>query len=119
MRCSRCGRCCEDTEMELSSEDIRRLQEAGYRREDFAVTDDEGVTRLKNVGGWCYFYDSSMNKCKIYERRPLGCHLYPVVYSDNGVIIDELCPMGHTVSEQELKVKGKILEKLVKEIYNS
>ncbi|MDH5793376.1 MAG: YkgJ family cysteine cluster protein, partial [Candidatus Bathyarchaeota archaeon] len=37
MRCSNCGKCCEKTEMELSSEDIERLEETGYRREEFAV----------------------------------------------------------------------------------
>ena len=51
MRCSNCGICCEETEMELSSDDIRRLEKAGYRREQFSVLDD-GI-RLRNVGGWC------------------------------------------------------------------
>ena len=32
MRCSNCGKCCEKTEMELSNKDIKRLEEAGYRR---------------------------------------------------------------------------------------
>jgi hypothetical protein len=36
------------------------------------------------------------------------------VYSaDESVVIDELCPMGETVSDQELKAKGKILIKLL------
>jgi len=34
--------------MELSSKDIERLEETGYRREEFAVIED-GVTRLRNV----------------------------------------------------------------------
>jgi len=47
----------------------------------------------------------------------MGCRLYPVVYLANeGAIVDDLCPMGHTVSEQELRTKGKILEKLLKKI---
>jgi len=49
--------------MELSSKDIKRLEETGYRREEFAVMDE----------------------------RPLGCHLYPVVYLVNeGAIVDEM-----------------------------
>lgn len=32
VRCSNCGICCERTEMELSSEDVERLEGAGYRQ---------------------------------------------------------------------------------------
>lgn len=104
--------------MELSSEDIERLEEKGYRLEEFAVVDD-GVTRLRNVDGYCYFYSRADKKCRIYKDRPLGCYLYPVVYLANeGAIVDELCPMGQTISEQELRTKGKILDKLLKKIDN-
>jgi len=104
--------------MELSSNDIERLEEAGYRLEEFAIMDD-GVTRLRNVAGWCYFYSLADKKCRVYRKRPLGCHLYPVVHLANeGAIVDELCPMGHTISEQELRTKGKILVKLLKKIDN-
>jgi len=118
VRCSNCGKCCEKTEMELSSYDVKRLEEAGYRREEFAVIDG-GVARLRNVDGLCYFYSIADKKCRIYEKRPLGCHLYPVVHLVNeGAIVDELCPMGQTISEQELRVKGKILDKLLKKLDN-
>jgi Fe-S-cluster containining protein len=118
VRCSNCGMCCEETIMELSSEDIERLEEKGFRLEEFAVIDD-GVTRLRNVDGYCYFYSRADKKCRIYKDRPLGCYLYPVVYLANeGAMIDELCPMGQTISEQELRTKGKILDKLLKKIEN-
>lgn len=118
MRCSNCGRCCEKTEMELSGKDIERLEEAGYLREEFAVIDD-GVTRLRNVDGWCFFYSMAEKKCRVYEKRPLGCYLYPVVYLvSEGATVDELCPMGKTISEQELRTKGRILQKLLKKIDN-
>jgi Fe-S-cluster containining protein len=116
MRCSNCGKCCEKTEMELSSTDIKRLEGAGYRREEFAVMDD-CVIRLRNVDGWCYFYSLAEKKCRVYEKRPLGCYLYPVVYLVNeGAIVDELCPRGQTISEQELRKKGRILVKLLKKM---
>jgi len=116
MRCSNCGKCCEKTEMELSSKDIKRLEKTGYRAEEFAVIED-GVTRLRNVDGWCYFYSPADKKCRIYGKRPLGCYLYPVVYmADEGAVVDELCPMGETISEQELRTKGKILDRLLKKI---
>jgi hypothetical protein len=104
--------------MELSYEDIKRLEDPGYRLEEFAVTDD-GVTRLRNVDGWCYFYSLADKKCRVYGKRPLGCYLYPVVCMVNaGAVVDELCPMGQTVSEQELRMKGKILGKLLKKMNN-
>jgi Fe-S-cluster containining protein len=118
LRCSNCGICCEETMMELSIEDIERLEEKGYRLEEFAAIND-GVTRLRNVDGICYFYSRADKKCQIYEKRPMGCCLYPVVYLANeGAMVDELCPMGQTISEQELRTKGKILEKLLKKIEN-
>jgi Fe-S-cluster containining protein len=102
--------------MELSSDDIKRLEEAGYRREEFAVMDD-GVIRLRNVDGRCYFYSLADKKCRVYGKRPLGCYLYPVVYLVNeGAIVDELCPMGQTISEQERRTKAKILDKLLKKM---
>jgi len=104
--------------MELSSKDIERLEETGYRREEFAVIGD-GLTRLRNVDGWCFFYSLADKKCRVYGKRPSGCHLYPIVYLVNeGAMVDELCPMGQTVSEQELRTKGKILVKLLKKIDN-
>ena len=118
MRCSNCGKCCEKTEMELSSSDIKRLVEAGYRLEEFAVMDDD-VTRLRNVDGCCYFYSLADKKCRVYGKRPLGCYLYPVVYLVNeGPIVDELCPMRQTISKQELETKGKILFRLLKKMDN-
>jgi len=88
----------------------------GYRVEEFAVIDD-GVPRLRNVDGYCFFYSLADKKCQIYEKRPMGCYLYPVVYMANeGAIVHELCPMGQTISEQELRTKGKILDKHLKKI---
>lgn len=115
MRCSNCGICCEGTEMELSSDDIRRLEKAGYRRDQFSVLDD-GI-RLRNVDGWCYFYVLAERRCRVYRNRPLGCRLYPVVFSgDEGVVVDELCPMGHAVSGRELRSKGSLLRTLLRKI---
>jgi len=118
VRCSNCGICCKETMMELSSEDIRRLEKKGYCLEDFAVKDDLG-TRLRNVDRYCYFYSRTNKKCHVYENRPLGCYLYPVMYLENkSVTIDKLCPRGQTISAQELRTKGKILYKLLKTIDN-
>jgi Fe-S-cluster containining protein len=109
--------CCEGTEMLLSTEDIERLERLGFSRKDFAVTGGDGLTRLGNVGGWCYFYDSDAKICQVYEDRPLGCFIYPVMYSDDdGVVTDEICPMRRTISKRELKTKGQILVKHLEKI---
>ena len=102
--------------MELSSDDVRRLEGAGYRRDQFSVLANH-VIRLMNIGGWCYFYSLTERNCRVYKDRPLGCRTYPVVYlADEGAMVDELCPMGHTISERGLRTKGKILAKLLKKI---
>jgi len=102
--------------MELSLDDIKRLEKKGFRLEDFTVQND-GVTQLRNVGGYCYFYNRADKKCTIYEDKPIGCSIYPVVYLVNeGMIIDELCPMGKTISKHELMTKGKALDQLLKKL---
>ncbi len=104
--------------MELSNKDIEKLERMGYRREEFTVMNN-GVTQLRNVGGWCYFYSPVEKRCRVYGERPLGCRLYPVVYVVNeGMMVDELCPMEQMISKQELRRKGKILENLLKKIDN-
>ena len=105
--------------MELSSEDIEWLERKGYHLKEFSVINDDGVTQLRNVDEYCYFYNRTNKKCKIYEIRPLGCYLYPIVHLANeGAIVDDLCRMGQTISEQEFRTKEKILDKLLKKLDN-
>jgi Fe-S-cluster containining protein len=88
--------------MELSSSDIEKLEKAGYPRNEFTVTHD-GATQLRNINQTCYFYNPTDRKCRVYRNRPLGCHIYPVIHLANKeATIDELCPMRHTISKQEL-----------------
>lgn len=117
MLCSNCGKCCEETEMELSRRDVKRLEKRGFRRSEFTVKSRDGITRLGNIGRWCYFYNHIDNRCRVYKDRPLGCYLYPVMYSvDEGIVIDDLCPMSETISDEELRTKGIMLIKLLKTI---
>ena len=113
-KCIKCGVCCVGTEMELLAEDIRRLIEAGYRLEDFAVEKD-GVYRLKNVDGRCVFYDAESRRCKIYSIRPVGCRLYPLIYDGSGVDVDKTCPTWHTVPRSELERLGRYVAQFVEE----
>jgi Fe-S-cluster containining protein len=100
--------------MLLSQEDITRLKTAGYPPEKFQRDDRQGYSKLRNRKGYCFFYDVKKRRCKAYRLRPQGCRLYPVISSvEDGMIIDELCPMGNTVSRKEIEAKGKKVVKLL------
>ncbi len=117
MHCSHCGICCEKTEMMLSSADIERLERLSYNRQKFVRYDRHGFARLKNRHGFCVFYNIEKRRCKIYRHRPLGCRIYPVIYSkQEGIVVDDLCPMQNTVSKIELRRKGKKVIELLKRI---
>jgi hypothetical protein len=118
MHCSHCGVCCEKTEMMLSAADVERLERRGYSRHKFMRYDKHGFARLKNRGGFCVFYDAEKCRCKVYRHRPLGCRIYPVIYCEKEAVVDDLCPMKNTVSEIELKRKGKDVVALLQRIDN-
>jgi len=44
-------------------------------------------------------------KCKIYEYRPLGCRLYPLIYDPktDSVIVNEECPQASQISKEDIK----------------
>jgi Fe-S-cluster containining protein len=113
MHCSHCGHCCEDTDMELTHEDIDRLEDAGYRKDDFALLDEYFSYRLRNVDGVCFFYDRNRKRCSAYEARPLGCHLFPIVADAEGrIVVHDMCPAGASVQRDELLMKSRLLLKL-------
>ncbi len=96
--------------MELSTEDMRRLERLGYSRDEFSVSSDSTSCRLKNIDGHCFFYGPSSRTCRVYPYRPIGCRIYPVVYIvGEGIGVDDLCPMSSSVSDFDLKQKGRIL----------
>ncbi|WP_069806786.1 YkgJ family cysteine cluster protein [Vulcanisaeta thermophila] len=109
MKCTKCGRCCFNTEMELLPEDVERLVRLGYPIEYFATVVN-GVVRLRNVNGHCVFLNENTMECTVYENRPIGCRIYPVVYDDvEGPYIDRECPAWDTVDKGELKRLGGYL----------
>ena len=114
--CMACGQCCIGTEMELLPEDIDRLEALGYRLEDFAVRGRDGVWRLRNINGHCVFYDEESKKCKIYEYRPIGCRLYPLIYDGSRVTVDKQCPAWHTVPRSEVARLAPIVVEFVRRV---
>ena len=117
MRCLRCGACCKETEMLLAIADIKRLEMKGYSKKFFVHFDSEGYAKLRNHQGLCVFYDAEKQRCKVYEKRPLGCRLYPVIYDEtNGIVVDNLCQAGDNLNEKEMEKKGKKVVKLLEKI---
>lgn len=114
MHCSHCGVCCQQTEMLLSEQDAARLEKAGFHLNEFQRHDRQGYTKLRNQKGYCFFYDTKKRRCRAYKVRPEGCRLYPVIHSvEDGIIVDDLCPMRSTVSSNETNAKGRKVLKLL------
>jgi uncharacterized protein len=90
-----CSKCCYETEMMLTHEDLDRIEAAGYDRKEFILggrPTKEGFWQLKNVDGKCFFL-SPGGKCTIYKIRPRGCRLYPLIKTldTNEIVIDDDC----------------------------
>ena len=117
MRCSNCGVCCTETEMLLSKKDIERLTGRGFKVDFFARIDKEGYAQLKNRRGYCIFYDPKNHRCNVYINRPSGCRVYPVILDEEkGIILDDICHSRNTISDEEKKIKGKRVVKLLERI---
>jgi len=103
--------------MLLSQNDIVRLTKLGFSKRYFVRFDKQGYAFLKNMDGYCVFYDRNRHQCSIYVNRPGGCQVYPVILDEEvGIILDELCPERDTILDKEKRVKGKRVMKLLQEI---
>ncbi len=114
MDCSNCGVCCTETEMLLSKKDIKCLEKRGFSQNQFANFDENGYAVLKNQDGYCVFYDLKNRKCSVYEDRPAGCRVYPVIFDEEtGIILDDICQSRNTITLEEKRVKGKKVVRLL------
>jgi Fe-S-cluster containining protein len=103
--------------MLVSGADIRLLEKSGYAKERFVQRSIQGFAQLRNRKGYCVFHSDAGHRCRVYNVRPLGCRIYPVIYSEEeGVIVDYLCPQWDTVSRKEVATKAKKLMALLKKI---
>ena len=103
--------------MELSPKDMERLERAGHRREEIAERGADGIWRLRNIEGHCVFLESEGKRCSIYLLRPLGCYIYPVNMSPEGtIVIDAICPSGASLTADEIRKKGALLRRHLREI---
>ncbi len=115
-----CTKCCWDTHMPLTREDILRIESLGYSREFFVEYDSQGIPRLKNTEEHCVFLDPSRG-CRIYPWRPLGCRLYPLVFDIDSckVVVDTLCPKHRIIGADVIKKFTPVLLEFVFEVYGS
>jgi Fe-S-cluster containining protein len=110
-----CIQCCLDTMMILSSDDIKKIENLGFKK-DFFVVQKEGWLMLKNHNGRCVFHDGI--KCTIYENRPIGCKFYPVIFDkdESCAVFDKDCPYSNC-----FKISSSIINELyavVKKVEN-
>ena len=117
MRCTRCGICCQETDMLLSALDIKRLEKKGYSKESFTRFDKNGYALLRNRQGHCVFYNNAKRGCDIYYSRPLGCRVYPIIQDEEtGIVVDSICHAQETISQSEKDQVGKKVLRLLKRI---
>ncbi len=111
-----CHKCCEETEMQLSGADIKRIEKLGYDKDEFSVEID-GVRVLRNVDGKCFFLKDG--RCSIYPHRPVGCRLYPVVwdFEKGRAVVHDFCPIGNEVSVVQIKRVERVLKKHIQSIF--
>lgn len=116
--CDEVRLCCAETEMTLTREDAERIDALGFSRSDYLVRAEDGFCELRNVDGFCYFYDTKTKLCKIYEHRPEGCRYYPVVYHarKKKCITDGDCPSRDTVSRDEIRKVCHKVRKLIERL---
>jgi len=94
--CKDCGKCCQETEMLLSEQDIRLIEQncLNITRDDFTELNEIDNRQLKNKNAYCIFLENTSKLCKIYKIRPQGCRFYPIVYDNKKKICvyDKDCP---------------------------
>ncbi len=109
----RCSRCCHDTQMMLTEEDVERISALGYR--DFYYEKD-GFLYLKNRGGKCVFLDEN-GRCRIYEHRPAGCRFYPYIYDyeRDEILRDVDCPYAQEFVLEEPEALKALVHRILEE----
>lgn len=103
-----CHQCCLETEMILTEKDLEQIEKLGFDRSEFCLPpeDTDGFWQLRNIqsplGLKCYFL-SDEGECTIYDNRPEGCRLYPLILNiDTGEeMIDEDCREKDWYREQK------------------
>lgn len=103
--------------MPLSNRDIEHIRALGFNT-NFFVIERDGWLQLKNYNGRCVFHNGKI--CSIYENRPKGCRLYPIIYDkdENRAVLDEDCPHRDKFQMPKIAIKEllDIVSKLEREV---
>jgi len=93
-----CFRCCLDTEMTLTEEDVGRIDALGFTGYYHEV---DGYLQLVNMDGNCFFLRDG--KCLINRDKPLGCRLYPLILDVrcDEVMVHNYCEYAHLFTNEE------------------
>jgi len=99
--------------MPLTSSDIARIKDLRFS-EDFFIVRKNGYRHLKNLSGRCVFHNGK--RCTIYNDRPEGCRMYPVVFHERmgEAVLDSYCP--HHEKFQLTQGRSQDAIKLVREL---
>ena len=89
--------------MLLSNNDIYEIEKIGFDNH-YYVRSKNGWLKLKNKDGRCIFHDGKT--CLIYESRPEGCKLYPLIFNKEykSAVVDEECPYGDNFRFDKLDI---------------
>lgn len=124
-KCKNCGKCCLETEMILSEQDIKLIKDyhpRNIREHDFVFKNENEQFQIKNFEGHCVFFDYYSKTCNIYKYRPQGCKFYPLTYDTNEkkCRLDGDCPRNDLFynSEQDLELTCRNLKKFLKKQLN-
>jgi Fe-S-cluster containining protein len=116
--CDEVRLCCINTEMTLTKDDAKRIDDLGYQSKEYLIRTTDGFCQLRNIDGHCFFYDPESKLCRIYESRPEGCRYYPIVYNmrKRKCITDEDCPSRETMTREEIRKSCHKVKALVNKL---
>ncbi|NJE85527.1 YkgJ family cysteine cluster protein [Thermococcus sp. CX2] len=104
-KCKFCLDCCRGRFIYLTLKDIREIVKAGHDPQDSVMlTLDGGKVRfVMAYRKWdlgCVFHDPETGKCRIHDRNPIICRIYPFMVSRK--------PLG-VEGEEPFEYKGEKL----------
>lgn len=88
-KCDMCGRCCKAWDIQISNDDISRLEALGYEKASF-VKEKKGKKCLRKRLRWCVFLGKDM-KCLMqkrhgYDAKPAVCRAFPFLGKANQMV---------------------------------
>lgn len=95
--CQRCGRCCEEREVEVCIEDLRRWSEDGsmysaYPHLELKIGEGGVATGIRMEQGGCPLFDKEEKECAIYASRPASCAAFPLAFNgEKYLVLDKDC----------------------------